>query len=176
MNCGMPQNLAYDPTCIFRTDPKKSVVKQQERFFDTVFCKWILFARMTQGWDQGVYLEMGRTIIQTLRDAYWRARRIDDDLVHQKLEKDIRPNDKFYHHVSEQLVERQKQYTRHYNSSFSSTPAYTKANFQSHAKPVFVPQHRNTLLCYGCRAPDHIWRNCPKRFQQNFRSRVAGPA
>ena len=152
----------------------RTFIKQQERLFNSVFCKWIIFARLIPNWNEGVYLEMGRGIVQTLRDAYWRARRVDVDLVHQKMEKDIRPDDKFYHHVNDQLVERQKQYAR--VQSFSAPPS-----MQVSRPNQFPPRHnayppRRNLLCFGCRSPDHIWRNCPKRFQQDFRGRVAGPA
>ena len=151
----------------------RGFVKQQERMFNYVFCKWIMFARMIPDWDQGVYLEMG-SIVQMLRDAYWRARRVDVDLVHQKMEKDVRPNDKFYHHVNDQLLERQKHTAR--VNAFSSTVATSGTRPIQGSPRQNFHQRRTALLCYGCRSPEHIWRNCPKRFQQDFRSRVAGPA
>ena len=152
----------------------RAFVKQQERIFNTVFCKWLIYARLTPQWNQGVYLEMGRGIIQTMRDAYWRARRVDVELVHLKLEKDVRPEDKFYHHVSDQLADRQKQYAR-YQSFAGSPPALATRPSPGQTRPTGFPQRR-TFLCFGCRSPDHMWRNCPKRFQQDFRARVAGPA
>ena len=151
----------------------RGFVIRQERFFNNVFCKWILFARMIPNWNEGPYLEMGRAIIQTLRDAYWQARQVDVELVHQKLQKEVRPNDKFYHHVNEQLVERQKQHSR--AVAHSSAHVYSTAHYgQAQPRPSNFSQRK--LLCFGCQSPEHLWRNCPKRFQQGFRARVAGPA
>ena len=125
----------------------RSFVERQERVFNSIFCKWIVFARLIPNWNQGVYLEMGRGIIQTLRDAYCRARRVDVDLVHQKMEKDVRPEDKFYHHVSDQLVERQQLYARVQSFSTSGTQV-------SRPNPVPFrqtgPLQRRNLLCFFC--------------------------
>ena len=154
----------------------RSFVKQQERNFTGIFCKWIVLARQTPGWNQGAFIEMGRAIVQMLRDAYWRARRVDVELVHEKLQKEVRPNDKFYHHVSDQLAERQKHYARAYTTyTAQSTAARSYPQDSGFNRPPTT--FRRGGLCFGCRSPDHMWRNCPKRFQQpDFRSRVAGPA
>ena len=150
----------------------RTFVKQQERNFNGIFCKWIILARQTPGWNQSTFLEMGRAIIQSLRDAYWRARRVDVELVHEKMQKDVRPNDKFYHHVSDQLAEREKRLSRAYATY---VPQGSQRYFTPHVTPARAPApyRRPGMLCFGCRSPDHVWKNCPKR---DFRSRVAGPA
>ena len=73
----------------------KSFQMQQERNFDQLLGKWILLARQTPGWNEGPFLELGKAIIQSLRDAYWRACKVDVEAVHRKMDKDDRAHDKF---------------------------------------------------------------------------------
>ena len=167
----------------------KNFVKQQERNFDNLLGRWILLARQTQDWNKGTFIELGNAIVQSLRDAYWRARKIDVEDVHRKISKDERSNDKFYQHVADQLTERDKAKKKYYAANFSAP--YYPPPFQGFPPPpppppgpsmqanIFPggPPYRNRLLCFNCRSPDHILRQCPHRRQQpDFRSRVSGTA
>ena len=106
----------------------RSFQRQQERNFDQLLGKWIILARKTPGWNEGEFLELGKAIIQSLRDAYWRACKVDVEAVHRKMDKDDRAHNKFFQHVTDQLSEREK-YRNRYGATFFAGRAGTFALF-----------------------------------------------
>ena len=164
----------------------RSFQRQQERNFDQLLGKWIILARKTPGWNEGEFLELGKAIIQSLRDAYWRACKVDVEAVHRKMDKDDRAHDKFFQHVTDQLSEREK-YRNRYGATFFAGRAGTFAqsgpgiqSTRSQRPPYgnYGPSPTYRQLCYNCRSPEHIIKDCPYKRSSlpDFRQRAAGSA
>ena len=84
------------------------LLRSQHTVFCMLFCT--LYETYTTAYKKytGPFLELGKAIIQSLRDAYWRACRMDVEAVHRNMDKDDRMHDKFYQHVTDQLSEREQ--------------------------------------------------------------------
>ena len=155
----------------------RSFQKQQERNFDNLLGKWIMLARDTPGWSEGPFLELGKAIVQSLRDSYWRACKVDVEAVHQKLDKEDRSHDKFYQHVSDQLSDREK-YRARYSGSNYVNRSYRSFGQPRQMYPSYASSNVGRPVCYICRSPDHFLKDCPYKRSSppDFRQRAAGSA